>query len=70
MRKVEIKHFNSYLYFYYINNGINFLTVIVDLNKMLSIVKKGQSYIELPKKLQDNIKQIERHKRIIIFKGY
>jgi len=51
MRKVEIKHFNSYLYFYYINNGINFLTVIVDLNKMLSIVKKGQSYIELPKKL-------------------
>jgi len=51
MRAAEIKHFNSRLYFYYINNGINPLTVIVDLNKIPFIVKEGQSYIELPKKL-------------------
>ena len=41
MRATEIKHFNSHLYFYYINNGINFLIVIVNLNKVSLIIKKG-----------------------------
>ena len=36
----EITHFNSYLYFYYINNRINPLTIIVDLNKVPSIIKE------------------------------
>ena len=51
MRVAEIKCFNSYLYFYYINNRINLLTIIVDLNRVPFIIKEGQSYIELPKKL-------------------
>jgi len=38
MRIVEIKYFNNYLYLYYINNKINFLTIIVDLNKMPFII--------------------------------
>jgi len=40
MRVAEIKHFNSCLYFYYINNGINFLIVIVDLNRVPFIIKE------------------------------
>jgi len=50
---VEIKRFNSYLYFYYIDNGINSLIIIVNLSKVFFIVKKGQSYIKLFKKLWD-----------------
>ena len=38
---VEIKHFNSRLYFYYINNRINPLTVTVDLSRVPSIIKEG-----------------------------
>ena len=34
----EIKRFNSCLYFYYINNGINPLTVAVNLNKVPPII--------------------------------
>jgi hypothetical protein len=45
------KCFNSYLYFYYINNRINPLTIIVDLSRVPPIVIEGQSYIELPKEL-------------------
>jgi len=41
MRAVEIKHFNKKNYFYYIDNGINPLTIIVNLNKVLSIIKEG-----------------------------
>ena len=51
MRIIEIDYFNSCLYFYYINNGINPLTIIVDLSKVPPIIKKGQSYTELPKEL-------------------
>ena len=39
---VEIKHFNNCLYFYYINNKINSLTIIVDLNKCLLLLKKDK----------------------------
>jgi len=41
MHTTEIKYFNSYLYLYYINNGINLLTVAIDLNKVLPIIVKG-----------------------------
>jgi len=51
MCAAKIERFNSYLYFYYINNGINPLTIMVDLNKVFFIIKEGQSYIELFKKL-------------------
>ena len=37
----EIKSFNSRLYFYCINNGINPLTIAVDLNKIHPIIKNG-----------------------------
>ena len=40
MRAAEIKYFNNYLYFYYINNKINFLTVTVDLNRVFSVIKE------------------------------
>ena len=36
----KIKHFNSYLYFYYVDNGINPLTVAVDPSKMPPIIAK------------------------------
>jgi len=41
MRIAEIKRFNNCLYFYYINNGINLLTIIVNLNKVSFIIKEG-----------------------------
>ena len=46
-----MEHFNSYSYFYYVNSGINPLTVIVDLSRLPPVIIEGQSYIELPKKL-------------------
>jgi len=41
IRVAEIKRFNSCLYFYYINNRINLLIIIVDLNKIPPIIKEG-----------------------------
>jgi len=41
MRATEIKRFNSYLYFYYINNKINPLTIAVNLNRVPLIIAKG-----------------------------
>jgi len=41
MRATEIKYFNSRLYFYYVNNGINFLIIAVDLNRVPFIVVEG-----------------------------
>ena len=49
----EIDYFNSCLYFYYINNRIDLLTVMIDLNRVPFIIKEGQSYIELLKELWD-----------------
>ena len=51
IRATEKKRFNSRLYFYYINNGINPLLVAVDLSRVPLIIIEGQSYIELPKEL-------------------
>jgi hypothetical protein len=51
IRITKKKRFNSRLYFYYINNRINPLVVVVDLSRSPLIIIKGQSYIELPKEL-------------------
>ena len=56
MRAIKLKYFNSCLYFYCVNNGINFLTIAVDLSRVLFIIIEGQSYTELPKKLWDRTK--------------
>jgi len=41
IRATEIERFNSCLYFYYINNRIDPLTVIVDLSRVSFIIKEG-----------------------------
>ena len=41
IRATEKKRFNSRLYFYYINNGINPLVVAVDLSRVPPIVIEG-----------------------------
>ena len=69
MRATEKKRFDSRLYFYYINNGINPLTVTVDLSRVPPIVIEGQSYIELPKELWDRTKYIEGRERAILSKS-
>ena len=66
----KIKYFNSCLYFYYINNKINPLTISVDLSWVPPIIIEGQSHTELPKELWDKTKQMEECKRAIIFKSY
>ena len=42
---------------------------MVDLSRVPLVVKKGQSYTKLPKKLWDKIKQIKRHKKAMLFKS-
>jgi hypothetical protein len=51
MRATKKKRFNSRLYFYYINNRIDPLTVAVDLSRVPPIIIEGQSHMELPKEL-------------------
>ena len=41
IRVTKIERFNSRLYFYYINNGINPLTVTVDLSRVPLIIIEG-----------------------------
>ena len=45
------KCFNSRLYFYYINNGIDPLAVAVDPSRVPPIITEGQSHTKLPKEL-------------------
>jgi hypothetical protein len=63
MRATEMERFDSYSYFYCVDNGINPLTVIVDLSRVPPIVVEGQSHTELPKELWDRTKQMEEHER-------
>ena len=51
IRATKKKRFNSRLYFYYVDNRINSLTIAVDLSRVPPIIIEGQSYIELPKEL-------------------
>ena len=69
MRATKIERFNSYSYFYYIANGINPLTIMVDLSRLPLVVVEGQSYIELPKELQDRTKYMERRERAMLSKS-
>jgi len=41
MRATKIERFNSRLYFYYINHGINSLTIAVDPSIMPPVVAEG-----------------------------
>jgi hypothetical protein len=41
MRATEIERFNSRLYFYYVDNRINPLTIAVDLSRVPPIVVEG-----------------------------
>ena len=66
IRITKIERFNSRSYFYYINSGINPLTITVDLSRLPLVVIEEQSYAELPKELQDRTKYIERCKRAIL----
>ena len=51
IRATKIERFNSRSYFYYVNSGINPLTITVDLSRLPLVIIEGQSYIELPKEL-------------------
>jgi len=65
----KIECFNSCLYFYYINYGINSITIAVELSIMPPIITEGQSYAELPKELWDRTKQMEGCKRAMLSKS-
>ena len=52
----EMDCFNSCLYFYCVDNGIDPLTVLVNLSRVPLITEKGWSHAELPKELWDRIK--------------
>jgi hypothetical protein len=41
MRVTEIKRFNSRLYFYYVNNRIDPLTIAVDLSRVPLVIVEG-----------------------------
>ena len=69
IRATKIECFNSRLYFYCVNHRINPLTVAVDPSIVPPVVTEGQSYIELPKELQDRTKQMEGCKRAILSKS-
>ena len=69
MRATEMERFNSCSYFYYVNNGINPLTITVDLSRLPLVIIEGQSYTELPKELWDRTKYIERRERAILSKS-
>ena len=66
----KIECFNSRLYFYCVDNGINSLIVFVDLSRVPPVVAEGQSYTELPKELWDRTKQMERYKGTMSYKNY
>jgi hypothetical protein len=41
IRATKRKRFNSRLYFYYVNNRINPLTIVVDLSRVPPIIAEG-----------------------------
>ena len=65
----KMECFNSRSYFYCVNNGINPLTVIVDLSRLLPVIVEGQSYAKLLKELQDRTEYIKRYERAMLFKS-
>ena len=69
MRATKMERFNSRSYFYCVNSGINPLTVTVDLSRLPPVIIEGQSYMELPKELQDRTEYIERCERAMLSKS-
>ena len=63
IRATEKKRFNSRLYFYCVDNGIDSLAVAVDLSRVPLVVVEGQSHTELPKELWDRIEHTDRRER-------
>ena len=51
IRATKIERFDSRSYFYYVDSGINPLTITVDLSRLPLVIIEGQSYIELTKEL-------------------
>ena len=51
MRATKMERFNSRSYFYYVDSGINPLTITVDLSRLPLVIIEGRSYTELPKEL-------------------
>ena len=41
MRATKMERFDSYSYFYYVNSGINPLTITVDLSRLPLVVIEG-----------------------------
>ena len=70
MHVMEIKYFNSRLYFYCIDQGVNPSAIIADLNRVPPIVEKEQSHAELPKELWNRTEQMEGHKRAMSSRSY
>jgi len=64
-----MERFNSRLYFYCVNHGINPSTIAVDLSIMPPVIAEGRSYIKLPKELWDRTEQVEGRKRAILSKS-
>ena len=62
--------FNSYLYFYCVNNGIDPSIIAADPSRVLPIIAEGQSHVELPKELWDRTEQIEECKRAMLSKSH
>ena len=69
MRITKIECFNSRLYFYCVDYGINPLIIAVDPSIVPPVIVEGQSYTELPKELWDRTKQVEGRKRAILSKS-
>jgi hypothetical protein len=63
MHVTEMERFNSCLYFYCVNNGINPLAVFINLSRVPFVITEGQSHAKLPEELWDKTKQMERYKR-------
>ena len=66
----EMECFNSHLYFYYVDNGIDPSTVVADLSRVLPIVTERQSHVELPEELWDRTEQMERCERVILSESH
>ena len=69
MRVSKMERFNSCSYFYYVDSGINPLTVTVDLSRLPPVVIEGQSHTELSEELWDRTKYMERCERAMLSKS-
>jgi len=66
----EMRRFDSCLYFYCVDNGIDPLTITVDPSRVPLIVAEGQSHVELPEELWDRTEQIKGYKKVTSSKNH